>query len=251
MNALLVTSLTNIRYLTGFSGSNGLCVVTGSEAVLVTDSRYARQSRLEAPHCRRIISPLGLFEAVASDGMLKRRPIVGFESHHLSYAQYRSLKRLFPRHRLAGQREVVEEIAMIKDPAEVGSIRNAARISARTFAEVIPLIRPGVRESELAAEISYLQKRHGSERDAFEPIVASGKNAVLPHARPTAKRIRHGELVILDFGATSGGYCSDITRTVAVGKVSRRAREMYALVLGAHAAAIAAARAAAAAKRSW
>src|SRR5512141_1550575 len=107
LDAFLVTSLPNIRYLTGFSGSNGLCVVTGRGATLVTDSRYSRQSSKEARQCRRIISPLGLFDAAAADGLLKRRPVVGFESHHLSYAQYRSLKRLFPRHTLSGQREMV------------------------------------------------------------------------------------------------------------------------------------------------
>jgi Xaa-Pro aminopeptidase len=242
LHALLISSLPNIRYLTGFSGSNGLCVVTGRELVLVTDSRYALQSRMEARRCRRIISALGLLEAVAADGLLKRRQTVGFESHHLSYVQFRTLKRLFPRHRLAGEADMVEEIALTKDAAEVESLRNAARISGKVFADLLPLIRPGVREVDLAAEISYLQKRRGGERDAFEPIVASGENAVLPHARPTMKRIRNGETVILDFGTICNGYCSDLTRTVAVGKVSRRVREMYALVLDAHAAAVVAAR---------
>jgi Xaa-Pro aminopeptidase len=242
LDAFLISSLPNVRYLTGFSGSNGLCVVTGTEAVLVTDSRYALQSRMEVRRCRRIISPLGLFEAVAEDGLLKRRLNVGFESHHLSYAQFRTLKRLFPRHSLSGQTELVEEIAIVKDLAEVRNIRDAARVSGKVFAEVIPLIRPGVREVDLAAEISFLQKLYGGERDAFEPIVASGENAALPHARPTKKRIRKGETVILDFGTTCNGYSSDITRTVAVGKISPRAREMYALVLKAHAAAMAAAR---------
>ncbi len=242
IDAFLVSSLPNVRYLTGFTGSNGLCVVTRTDVVLVTDVRYARQSRMEARQCRRIISPLGLYEAIASDGVLKRRLIVGFESHHLSYAQYRTLKKLFPRHSLSGQKEVVEEIALIKDPVEIESIRQAARISGQVFGEVVSLIRPGVRETDIAAEISYLQKRYGGERDAFEPIVASGENGLRPHARPTEKHIRHGDLVILDFGTTSNGYCSDMTRTVAVGKISRRARDMYALVLEAHDAAIAVAR---------
>jgi len=243
LEAFLVSSLPNIRYLSGFTGSHGLCVVTRAEAVLITDSRYARQSRMEARRCRRIITAFGLFETVRADGMLKMRRRVGFESHHVSYAQYRSLKRLFPRVSFSGQTDVVEEIALVKDPVEVESIRKAALISDRVFAEIVPLIRPGVMEAEIAAEISYLLKSHGGERDAFEPIVASGERAVLPHARPTEKRIRRGEMVILDYGTTCNGYCSDITRTVVVGRASRRAREMYALVLDAHAAAIAAARA--------
>ncbi len=243
LDALLVSSLPNVRYLTGFSGSNGLCVVTGTDMVLITDSRYARQSRMEARRCKRVVTSLGLFEAVAADGMLGKRRKVGIESHHLSYAQYRSLKRLFPRQRFSGHAEIVESLALVKDPAEIESIRNAALISGRVLSEIVPLLRPGVREADIAAEISFLQKRHGGERDAFEPIVASGERAVLPHAVPTGKKIRSGEMVILDFGTTCNGYCSDITRTVAMGKTSRRAREMYALVLDAHTAAMAAARA--------
>ena len=242
MDAFFVSSLPNVRYLSGFSGSNGLCVVTGKEMVLVTDSRYARQSRVEARRCRRIVTSQGLIEAVAEDGNLKRVRNAGFEPDHISYAQYRSLKRLFPGVTFLGHGDLGEDLALTKDPAEVENIRKSAGISDRVFMEVVSLIRPGVKEVELAAEISYLQKRHGGERDAFEPIVASGERALLPHARATGKRIKRGEMAILDFGTTCGGFCSDLTRTVAVGKPSSRAREMYALVLEAHGAAIAAAR---------
>ncbi len=242
LDAFLVTSLPNVRYLTGFSGSNGLCVVTGREAVLFTDTRYARQSKMEAKGCRRVITRRALFEAAALEGLLKHRRTLGFESHHVSYAQYRSLKRLFPRHKLSGQGELVENLALIKDPSEIKAIQEAGEIASRVFLEIVQLIRPGVSEMDIAAEISYLLKRQGGERDAFEPIVASGERGVLPHVRPTTQRIRQGVMVILDFGTTRNGYCSDITRTVAVGKVPRRAVEMYALVLDAHAAAIQAAK---------
>jgi Xaa-Pro aminopeptidase len=243
LGALLVTSPPHIRYLTGFSGSNGLCVVTQGDLALFTDSRYLRQSAIEAKRCRRVISTLGLMEAVADDGILARCVDVGFEAEYLSYAAYRSLKKFFPRQRFSGETEFVEEIALIKEPREIERIRAAALISSRVCKEILPLIRPGVPEADLAAEISSLQKKFGGERDAFEPIVASGEAALQPHGKPTRKRIRKGELVILDFGTTCGGYCSDLTRTVAVGHASRRQREMYALVQDAHAAAVAAARA--------
>jgi Xaa-Pro aminopeptidase len=243
LDAVLVTFLPNVRYLSGFSGSHGLCVVTRNEAVLVTDSRYARQSRMEAKRWRCIVSTLPLLDAIEAEGVLRRHRRVGFEADHLSYAQYRSMKRLFPRLSFTGSSDLVEDIALVKDASEVENIRKAARISDRVFGEILSVIRPGVRESEVAAEISYLLKSHGGEQDAFEPIVASGERAILPHARATTKRIRRGDMVILDFGTTCKGYCSDITRTVAVGRASRRAREVYALVLDAHGAAVAAAKA--------
>ena len=243
LDALLVSFLPNVRYLSGFSGSNALCVVTRTGAVLVTDSRYARQSRSEARRLQRVITALPLPEALNAFGVLKRLRTVGFEAEHVPYVQYRMLKKLFPRISFRGTTGLVEDIALIKDASEIDSVHKAARISDRVFGEIISLIRPGVRESEIAAEISYLLRRHGGERDAFEPIVASGERAILPHARATTKRIRRGELVVLDFGTTCNGYCSDLTRTVAVGRVSRAARETYALVREAHADAIAAARA--------
>jgi Xaa-Pro aminopeptidase len=198
---------------------------------------------MEAKRWKRVVSTLGLQEAVKAEGVLKGCRNVGFESHELSYAQYRTFRKLFPRISFSGQADLIEDLTLVKDAAEVENIHRAAQISDRVFSEIVPLIRPGVREAEIAAEISFLLKSHGGEHDAFEPIVASGERALLPHARATAKRIKRGEVVILDFGTTWNGYCSDITRTVAIGKASSRAREMYALVLDAHTAVIAAAKA--------
>jgi Xaa-Pro aminopeptidase len=241
LDALLVTSLPNIRYLTGFTGSNALVVVLQHKIYFLTDQRYRQQSREQVRGATRIISRTSLFEALAEHRLLRRRR-VGFEAEHLSYASHRHLRRAVPGVVLRPVHDLVEELALRKDDSEVALITMAIRVTEQVFQRVLPLLRPGVRELEIAAEISYLHRRLGAEGDAFEPIVASGERGALPHARPTRRKLRKGDLVTLDFGCTVAGYCADLTRTVAIGRASRRAREVYRAVLAAQEEALAAAR---------
>jgi Xaa-Pro aminopeptidase len=243
LDALLVTTPPNVRYLTGFSGSHGLCLITPRQAVFVTDPRYQIQSRGEVrPPFRRLITRGGLLETVARAGLLPRGSQVGFESGHVSVAQHRNLRRLLPGRTLRPLAELVENLTALKDAREVRCIAKAAAISDGVFSQIVAEIRPGMREREIAARISYLQRCAGSDGDAFDPIVASGERAALPHARASARKLRRGDLVILDFGCTVDGYCSDLTRTVAIGRASRRAREVHRAVRDAQAAAIEGAR---------
>lgn len=242
LDALLVTSLPNIRFLSGFTGSNALCVVRGDKAVLVTDSRYAQQSRLEVRGLHRVITGGSLIDAAAERRLLQRCRRVGFEAHFVTYAQYRLFRRAFPDVEFRSTAELVEEVALVKEPVEIRSIRRAAAISDRVFHEVLPLLRVGVSELEVSAHISLLHRRFGAERDAFEPIVASGERGALPHARATARRFRKGEFVTLDFGCVVDGYNSDLTRTVAIGRPSRRLRDAYEVVRISQQAAVDAAR---------
>ncbi len=243
LDALIVSSLPHVRYLTGFSGSHGLCVIGKGAATLVTDSRFALQSREEAPGCRRIVTSLGLMETLAVRGLLGGVRRAGFEEDSLTQGEYRELKRSFPRVRFLAASRLTDDLALVKDAAEIACIRRAARISDRVFREILPRIRPGVREREIAAEIGYLQKLHGGEREAFEPIVVAGPRGALPHALPSGRRVRSGEFLTLDFGCTVHGYHSDLTRTVAVGKGAPRLQAAYGAVLAAQLAAIDAARA--------
>jgi Xaa-Pro aminopeptidase len=243
LGAFIVSSLPNIRYLTGFSGSSGLCVVHKNEAFFLTDSRYIIQSRMEVKAWKRLIVADGLFDEVARRRLLKGCRRVGFESHALTYAQYRMLRKLVVGTSFVSTKDVVESIALVKDEKEIECIRTAVRISDRVFGDVLGFIRSGVAELEIAAEISYLHKKYGAEKDAFDPIVASGERGSLPHARASSKRIKNGEMITLDFGCTVRGYNSDITRTVAVGRASDRARKVYEAVRGAQLDAIHAARA--------
>jgi len=241
LDALLVTSLPNVRYLTGFTGSNAMVVVLPRTVYFLTDQRYRQQSKEQVRGVRRIISRTTLFEAL-SEHRLLRRGRVGFEAKHLSYASHRLLRRLLPGVDLRPVHECVEDIALRKDDAEIALLSMAIRVTEQVFGRVLSLLRPGVRELEIAAEITYLHRRLGAEGDAFEPIVASGERGALPHARPSRRKMRNGDLVTLDFGCTVAGYCSDLTRTVAIGRASRRAREVYRAVLTAQTEALAAAR---------
>ncbi len=242
LDAFIVSSPFHVRYLTGFSGSNGLGVVRKSEGLFVTDPRYTKQSALEVKSFACIVGTDGLYETVAQRKLLKGCRSVGFESESVTYAQYRILKRLVPGVSFVPTSGIVENIALVKENEEVENIRAAVRISDRVFEDVLHSIRPDVTELDVAAEIAYRHRKYGAEKDAFEPIVASGERGSLPHARATTRKIRNGELVTLDFGCTVRGYNSDITRTVAVGRVSGKARRMYDIVLAAQLDAIGAAR---------
>ena len=242
LDAFLVSSLPNIRYLSNFSGSNALCIVRAGQAVLATDSRYREQSREEVRGFTRTIASGGLAEAVSRKGLLSGCRSVGFEASHVTYAQYRNLKKLFPRVSFRSTSDFVESISRVKDEMEIDCIQQAVDISDTTFKDVIRKIKAGITELDIAAEISYLQKKHGGEGDAFDAIVASGVRGALPHARPTSKRITGGEFITMDFGCTIHGYSSDLTRTVALGRISRKRKEIYDTVLEAQCEAVAAAR---------
>jgi Xaa-Pro aminopeptidase len=242
LDALLVSSPSDVRYLTGFTGSNALVIVRRRSLTLVTDTRYALQSSIEARGIGRIISRDSLAEAAATARALDGLKVVGFEAQHVTYAQYRQLRRLFPRIEFRSTADIVEDVATVKDRTEVRAIRRAAAITDTVFSELLPLLKPGLTELDIAAEISYRQRRHGAAQDSFEPIVASGDRGALPHGRATDRRIRKGELVTMDFGCVVDGYCSDLTRTVAVGRPAQEQRRAYEIVLEAQAAAIDAAR---------
>ncbi len=230
LDAFLVTGQSNVRYLTGFSGSNGLCLVTGRAAVFMTDSRYTTQVRDEVIGWRIVIASTGMFQAAADRHLLPARVRVGIEEQHLTVAELRNLRRLFPGVRFVPVSLLVESIAAVKDEDEISLIRNAVGITDAVFAAILPLIKPGVRERDVAAEISALHRRYGAEGDAFDPIVASGPRGALPHARPTARKFRRGEMITLDLGCRVQGYHSDLTRTVALGRPSPTMKKIYAIV---------------------
>lgn len=242
LNAFLVSHLPNIRYLSGFTGSSALLIISRKRQFLLTDPRYRQQSRSEVQGYRVSVTDDGLFETAAREALLKRCRRVGFEGNHLPFFSYQNLKKLFPGIRFLPQVGLVESVAAVKDGSEIESIKRAVRITDKVFNDILGVLRPGIREFEVAAEISYRQRMEGAEGDAFEVIVASGWRSALPHGRASAKRIRSGEIVMLDFGCSVNGYHSDLTRTVAVGSASRRVREVYEIVLGAQERAIEAVR---------
>ena len=246
-DALLISNLANIRYLTGFNGSAGHIIVTGKDALFITDSRYGKDALGEAGRLYETVIMKGPLEKTVA--RLCRRLAVrkpAFEKT-VSYAFYEKLRRVFGAEviPLGG---VVERVRAVKDDYEVGCIRGAVRRAEDAFNEVKGFIRPGVTEKALALRLEEAILKKGSLKPAFPAIVASGENSAVPHARPTGRKIAPGDLVVIDWGAEYGGYCSDMTRTFLVGggqkghrKDLRLAekRKIYRVVLEAQSRAIA------------
>jgi Xaa-Pro aminopeptidase len=242
LQSMLVTELAHVRYLTGFSGSSGLCLITPTKQFFITDRRYKSQAPQEVVGFKIIIAKQNLFPLLAEKNIIPTGSRVGFESQNVSVAEMSSLKKLLPRRNFIPATNILENITAVKDEKEIELIRSAANISDKVFKKLLTLIRPGERECDIAAEISYWHRKYGAECDSFDPIVASGERGALPHAKATEKKIRSGEMVVLDFGCCYRGYNSDITRTLAVGDPSAEMKKVYQIVLDAQKKAIEAVR---------
>jgi Xaa-Pro aminopeptidase len=242
LDALLVTHLPHVRYLTGFSGSNGICLITSRHQCFLTDSRYRDQAKEEVTTFRVLVSKETLSRAVLTARLLTARMNVAFESQYVFVDSLLAWRKTFPKVTFVPARGFVERFASVKDESEVRSIRGAAEVSDKVFRKIVALLRPGMSEQDVAARIGFYHRKYGAEGDAFEPIVASGWRGAFPHAKPSAKEIRKGELVTLDFGCRVDGYHSDLTRTVAVGRPTPRAKKIYQVVLDAQTQAVEAAR---------
>jgi Xaa-Pro aminopeptidase len=229
--ALLVTSLPNIYYLTGFRGSAGAALVGRSESILWVDPRYTLQAAEQAEGVEVIEVKGGLLKEAAGWIRKKRLGPVGYDDAVFTCREFARLERAGgPRRRWVPAGGMVEDLRIVKDPGEADWIRKAGKLTAEVFEEIRGKIRPGARESDLAAEIEYRMKRKGAEGVAFETIVASGQRSAWPHARPSAKLLKKNDLVIVDLGAILGGYAADMTRTVNLGKPSGRVRTLYTKV---------------------
>jgi len=242
LQSLLVTELEHVRYLTGFSGSSGLCLITHTKQFFITDRRYKSQAPQEISCFNIIIAKQNLFPLLAERKLVPTASRIGFESQYVSVADMASLKKLLPQRHFIPATSILENVTAVKGEKEIELIHSAASISDKVFKKLLTLVRPGVRECDIAAEISYWHRKYGAECDAFDPIVASGERGALPHARASEKKIRRGEMIVLDFGCRYHGYNSDITRTLAVGNPSAEMKKIYQIVLDAQRKAIEAVR---------
>lgn len=236
LDAFLTLCPTHLFYLAGFSGSAGALLVEPRGATLITDGRYTVQAREEVRGARVRITRGSLLAAVAGR-LQRRRPRVAFEAALVSVRQKQQLRRAAPEVRWTGVVNWVESLRAVKSAEEIEQMRLAAHLASRVCQQVLPLLKPGVREQEVAAEIEYRMRREGARGPAFETIVASGVRSAYPHARATAKPLKKNELVVLDLGAILGHYCSDLTRTVYLGRAPAKIRRWYRAVLEAQAAA--------------
>ena len=247
-DTMLVTHLPNILYLTGFSGTAGALLIEPTRVILFTDGRYATQSAEEAKEARVRVCRGPLLGAVGEHLRKKKKARVIYESARMTVAENFRVGQAAGRAvRWLGRESLVEELRAVKDSEEIAAMRQAARLGCEVFQEILPLVKPGAREVELAAEIEYRMRRKGASGAAFDTIVASGQRAALPHARPTEKRVGKNELVVLDLGAILSHYCCDLTRTVYIGRAPARIRRWYQAVRQAQAAALQMLRAGAAA----
>ncbi|HEY1278425.1 MAG TPA: Xaa-Pro peptidase family protein [Acidimicrobiales bacterium] len=242
----LVTSLTNVRWLTGFSGSAGRVVVLPDELVLVTDGRYGDQARVEldasgvdatVAEGRNLAAQLDLLvDLVAAVGRL------GLEAEHVSWAAQQGYATAFGAE-LVATSGLVEGLRVLKDAGEVARIEVAADIASAALEHVLPLLAEEPAETEFALALDTEMRRLGAEGPSFETIVAAGPNGGFPHHRPDARRIIEGDLLVVDFGALVDGYHSDMTRTITIGEPSAERAELLALVTEAEARGVAAVRA--------
>ncbi|MCC7153199.1 MAG: aminopeptidase P family protein [Bryobacterales bacterium] len=225
---LAVSHLPNVRYLCGFTGSNGLLVVTHSRTVLYTDPRYTLQADEETDCAVRIVRG-SLWDAVA--------PVrgLGFESDKLTHAAWMAASKIMPLKPVCG---LVERLRMVKSEDEIRQIQDSVQVAAKAYARSLRAFRPGMTEKDLAAEIDHQVRKAGAEGPAFETIVAAGPRSALPHAKPTSQSIRTNQILLIDMGASLNGYASDMTRVVHTGTPGRKARSLYNAVLEAQLAAI-------------
>ena len=241
VGCLLVTHPANWFYLTGFTGESGVLLISRDATTLVTDGRFTVQAKEETRGVKIELQQGGLYSSVGAFLGKGRTTSVGFDANQLTVTQLKTLRKAAGR-KWRGVEAVglVERLRMRKDAQELPTMRRAAILVGEVLESVLKLIKPGVRENELSAEIEYQMKKRGASGPSFETIVASGPRGALPHARPTAKKLRKNELVVLDLGVILGHYCSDMTRTVHVGRASRRVQGWYRSVQAAQEAAVAA-----------
>ncbi len=248
LDALIVASTASIRYLSGFRGSNALLLVTRDDSRLFTDPRYTLQAAAECA-CRITVAKGPLTAPLAAWIRRLRLRRIGFDPVHVCYALFEQLDKELPHAaRLVPVSGLVERRRMVKSAEEIARIRRSVETASRAFEETLPLIRPGIRELEVAAELDYRARRLGAERPAFETIVAAGPRSAHPHARPTANCLGSNQLLLIDMGAMQNGYASDMTRMLHLGRPGRRVRDLYQAVLEAHQAALEAVRPAATAE---
>jgi Xaa-Pro aminopeptidase len=249
IEALLVTHLPDVRYLCGFTGSNAALAISAKKAVLFTDGRYTAQARQETQAARIVIAKKSvLAEACALlEASITKKERAAYDPEHTTVSGFSTMRSAISGPRRRGffsplKKPLVSELRMVKDADEIKRMTEAAALGNRIFHAVLPHVQPGVPETEIAASLEFFTRSMGAEGMSFETIVASGPRSALPHGRATRHKTPRNGFVTLDFGVILKGYCSDMTRTVCIGKPSAAERSAYEAVLEAQEAAVAAVR---------
>jgi Xaa-Pro aminopeptidase len=239
IEALYVSNIVNVRYLTGFTGSTAMLFVTKDAAHAFVDPRYWLQAELQIDGAE--VHRCSAKMADEAFEFVEAMPFssLGFEANNLTIAALDRLTPKLPGKKPVKTTDLVEKLRLVKDPSEVAAVQKACALTDALFTEILGFIKPGVREVDVALELEYQMRKRGAEQAGFASIIASGENGAKPHAGASDKPIAAGDFVTLDFGATLAGYNSDITRTIAVGRVTDEQRHVYDVVLKAQLAAVA------------
>jgi Xaa-Pro aminopeptidase len=227
LEGALVAEKVNYRYLTGFTGTRGYLLVSRDDACLFTDFRYAQQARGQAAGLEvREIGPKweeDLHRYIGEQGITR----LGLEKEYISYQLFALLAEKWQDLDLCPVEKLTLSLREIKDAGEVELIGESVELADRAFQYILPALKPGVKERDISLKLEYFMREAGAEEKSFDFIVASGERSAMPHGVASPKELERGDLVTMDFGCINGGYCSDITRTVCLGKAGLRQREVY------------------------
>lgn len=238
LDALIVSAAPNVRYLSGFTGSNGMLLVWPGGAILFTDPRYQIQAAQETD-CRVKVARGALYPALMKAANSKKLRNLGFEAGRITYDAYEQLRiGLGLNGTLAPVAGVVEAVRMVKSEAEIALIERSVLTNSAAYEKAMRRVRPGATEADLAAEIEYQMRRLGAQKPAFDTLVAAGARSALPHAQATANRLENNQLLLVDVGASQDGYASDMTRMAFLGRPGGKVKRLYQAVLGAQLAAL-------------
>lgn len=241
IDALIVASLPNVEYITGFNGSNALVLIEDTgEVTLFTDPRYKlAAAQVFKGRIRIVKNRASLAYAALKLALKKKHKRIGFEKLHLTYAEYLTINENLPLSvELVPSGGDLENQRMVKDAPEIAAIRTAVATNSSAFDAGIKKVRIGMTETDLAAEIDYQQRRRGASGTAFDTIVAFGERTALPHAHPGSAKLANHDIILIDVGARQASYTSDMTRMLCVGQVSAAVKQLYQAVLESHLAAI-------------
>ena len=239
VDALLITELTNVQWVSGFRGSAGVVIATTNDARFISDGRYtiAAAEQVKDMPTFTYQRAMKLDEFIAQHIREMNIHSIGFESENVSYKRWSTLAETLAGIQLVPTPDIISALRMIKTESEIKAIKEACKLADAGFDHILKLIQPGVSEYDLNLELEFFIRRHNAGL-AFDPIVVSGANSAMPHGKATEKKLQKGDFLTMDFGANLNGQCSDLTRTVVVGECSERSCEIYNAVLKSQLAAI-------------
>ena len=234
LEAIIITSPENLYYFSGFTGGEGLLVFSAEKKYIIVDGRYTIQAKEQAKGFEVIEFKTSPYKVIADMGFDK----IGFEDKTISYNSFKNMSNAMPAVTSIGVSDELNEFRKVKNEEECKNIRRAEQIGDMAFEHILPFIKPGITEREIALELEFFMKRQGASALSFDTIVAVGERSALPHANLTDKKVENGKVVLMDYGCVYNGYCSDMTRTVVVGYADEKTKNIYDTVLKAQLSAI-------------